>query len=58
MSQEYIGAIILLVVGGLKAFGIEIPIDALQGIVTGAIALYIAVRRYKRGDIDVLGRRS
>ena len=58
MSQEYIAAIVLIAVGILKAFGIELPSDALQGIITGVIAIYIAIRRYKKGDIDVLGRKS
>ena len=55
MSHEYIGAIVLIVVGILKAFGIELPSDALQGIITGVIAIYIAFRRYQKGDINLGG---
>jgi len=57
-SQEYIGAIVLLVGAILKAFGIEIANDAISGIITGVIALWIAVRRFKKGDINILGAKS
>lgn len=58
MSQEYIGSIALLIVGILKVFGIEIANDAITGILTGGIALYIAIRRYKKGDITLGGIRK
>jgi hypothetical protein len=55
MSQEYVGAIALVIVGVLKAFGIEIANDAIAGILTGGVALYIAFRRYQKGDISLGG---
>ena len=55
LSQEYLGAIALIIVGVLKAFGIQVGNDAITGILTGVIALWIAVRRYQRGDITVGG---
>lgn len=58
MSQEYIGSIVLVIVGILKAFGIEIASDAISGIITGSIAVYIAIRRYQKGDITPLGARK
>ncbi len=58
MSQEYIGSIALLIVGILKAFGIEIANSAIEGILTGGIALYIAIRRYQKGDISLGGIRK
>jgi uncharacterized membrane protein len=58
MSHEYIGAIVILVGGILKAFGIEIGNDSIEGILTGIIALYIAIRRFQKGDISVLGKRK
>jgi len=55
LSQEYVGAIAILVVSVFKMFGIEIPNDAIAGILTGVIAIWIAVRRYKKGDISLGG---
>jgi small neutral amino acid transporter SnatA (MarC family) len=55
MSQEYILAIVLILGGILKVFGIEIENSALEGIIGGAIALWIAVRRFKKGDITLGG---
>ena len=55
MSQEYILAIVLILGGVLKVFGIEIENSALEGIIGGAIALWIAIKRYKRGDISLGG---
>jgi len=57
-SNEYVGAIVLMVVGILKAFGIEIASDAIAGIISGGIALWIAVRRFSKKDINVLGIRK
>ena len=55
MSQEYILSIVLVIGGVLKAFGIEIENEALEGIISGGIALYIAFRRHSRGDITIGG---
>ena len=56
-SQEYIGALALVIVSVLKIFGVEIANDAITGIITGVIAIYIAFRRLKKGDITPLGRK-
>lgn len=56
-SSEYIGAIALVIYGVLKGFGIELESGVLEGILTGVIALVIAVRRKMKNDIDILGRR-
>jgi len=58
MSQEYVGAIALVIVGVLKVFGIDIGNDAIAGIITGVIAVWIAVRRYQKGDITLGGFRK
>jgi hypothetical protein len=55
MSKEYTLAIALVVGGILKAFGIEIDNNALEGIIFGGAALVIAILRYRKGDINVLG---
>jgi cadmium resistance protein CadD (predicted permease) len=55
LSQEYIGAIALLVVSLLQAFGIVVEQNAIVGIISGVLAVWVAVRRYQKGDITVLG---
>ena len=57
-SQEYIGAIVLLAVSVLKIFGIEIENQVTAGLVTGAVALWIAIRRHSKGDITLVGARK
>jgi hypothetical protein len=57
MSQEYIGALALLIVSALRTFGIDIASDAIMGILTGVVALWIAIRRYQKGDITLAGAR-
>jgi hypothetical protein len=58
MSQEYLGAIVLLIGAVLKIFKIEIDNGAIEGLLAGLIAVYIAYKRFKKGDITVLGARK
>lgn len=58
MSQEYIGAIALLVISLLQTFGIVVEKDAIAGIIAGLISIWIAYRRYQKGDITVVGLRK
>ncbi len=58
MSQEYLLSIVLVLGGVLKAFGIEIENTALEGTITGVIAIWIAVRRFSKGDIKISGVRK
>jgi len=55
MSQEYLLSIVLVVGSLLKVFGVEIDNKALEGLVAGTVALWIAIRRHSKGDISVLG---
>ena len=57
MSKEYVASIVLIVGSALKLFNIEIQNDALEAIVAGIIALFIAISRYRKGDITVVGRK-
>lgn len=57
-SKEYIGSLAIVVISLLKAFGVEIESDVVTGIITGGIALYVAYRRFKRGDITLGGTRK
>jgi hypothetical protein len=58
MSKEYVGAVVLILGSLLKIFGLEIPNDAIEGIVWGGVAIWIAYNRYKKGDINPLGIRK
>lgn len=55
LSQEYISAIAILVISIFKLFHIEVTADAVTGIITGALSIWIAVRRYQKGDITLGG---
>lgn len=57
MSQQYIGSIVVLLISLLKMFKIDIGNEELTAIITGAVALWVAIRRYKQGDISVVGSR-
>lgn len=58
MSQEYIGALAILLVSALKILGVNIGNEEVTTIVTGVVALWVAIRRYKRGDITMGGTRK
>jgi hypothetical protein len=58
MSREYIVSIALLVAALLKVFGIQMESGVLEGLIAGVAALYLAIRRYKRGDITIVGSKK
>lgn len=57
ISQEYIVAIVIVLGALAKIIGLEIDNNIIEGIVVGGLALWVAIRRKMRGDIDVLGRK-
>jgi hypothetical protein len=58
VSQQYIGAIVILLVTGLKMVGVELGTEEITGLVTGLAAVWIAFRRYQKGDISPIGARK
>lgn len=58
ISQEYISALAILLVSILKGLGVNIGNDEIVSILTGALAFWVAVRRYKKGDINMGGIRK
>lgn len=56
-SQEYLVAIGLIIGSVLKLFGIEIENGVIEGILIGLMSVWIAVRRKKKGDINILGKK-
>lgn len=57
-SQEYIAALVLIIGSILKAFHIEIPNETVEAVITGVLALWIAIRRFKKGDITLGGKKK
>jgi hypothetical protein len=55
MSQEYISALAILLVSLLGIFKIQVGSDVLTAFITGALGLWVAIRRYSKGDITVGG---
>lgn len=62
MSQEYIAAFVSILSIILPHVGVTIGSDALTQTVTNIVAivagLWVMIRRYKRGDINILGARK
>jgi hypothetical protein len=58
LSQEYIGAAVLLVGAVLKMFKVEIDNGSIEAVIAGAVSAWIMYRRYKKGDITVGGFRK
>lgn len=58
LSQEYIGALAILLVSILKTLGVNIGNEELVSILTGVVALWVAIRRYNKGDIKMSGLRK
>lgn len=57
ISQEYIGAIAIVIVSTLKVFGVELGNDTITALITGFVGLYVAFRRYQKKDINILGKK-
>lgn len=57
MSQEYIVSIAIVIVSLLKSFGFEIGNDVVTALITGVAGVWIAIRRFKKGDINIVGKR-
>jgi hypothetical protein len=57
MSKEYTLAVALTLGVILKSFGIEIENHVLEATIFGLATISIAIFRYAKGDINVLGRK-
>ena len=58
MSKEYLSAAGVLVVALLQIFKIEVAPEAIMGIISGVLAVFLAFKRHQKGDINVLGVRK
>ena len=57
-SKEYISATVVLIVALLQIFKIEVAPDAITGIISGVLALYLAFKRFQKNDINILGMKK
>jgi uncharacterized membrane protein YjjP (DUF1212 family) len=58
VSTEYVSALAIVLVGVLKVFGIEIGNDVITALLIAGLGLFNAIRRYKKGDINIGGVRK
>lgn len=58
MSQEYIGALAIVLVGVLKLFNIEVGTETISTVIMAVAAIWVAIRRYSKGDITIVGARK
>ena len=62
MSKEYISAVVLVLVAILPRLGIQAGSEEItvwvQAVVTVIGGIYLAYKRYTKGDITVLGARK
>lgn len=60
-SQEYTGAIVIILLSLFKIIGYDIPEAELTSIVASGIiffsGIYVAYKRYAKGDITMSGKR-
>jgi len=57
MSQEYSSALVIVIVGLLHAFGVEVGNELVSSIIVALAGVWVMVRRYQKGDIKVTGVR-
>lgn len=57
MSQEYTSALVIVVVGLLHAFGIEVGNELVSAVIVALAGVWVMVRRYQKGDIKLSGAR-
>lgn len=57
MSQEYSASLVILLMSVLKLLKVDIAESEVTAIVTGLLALWVAIRRFQKGDINIFGAR-
>lgn len=57
MSQEYSASLVILLMSVLKLLKVDIAESEVTAIVTGLLALWVAIRRFNKGDINIFGAR-
>lgn len=57
MSQEYSASLVIVLISVLKLLKVDITESEVTTIVTGLLALWAAIRRFQKGDINIFGAR-
>lgn len=55
LSQSYIAALAIVIVGILGLFHVVIGTEQVTAIISAGLAVWVMIRRYKQGDINVAG---
>jgi len=58
LDSSYIGALAILVVSLLKVFGVEVGNEAIAGIITGVVAIFIAYKQKTEKNLTIGGVRK
>ena len=58
IQAEYLGSIVLLVTGVFSVFGIVVDQQSILGILTGVIALFLAIKQKKEKNLSAFGVRK
>jgi hypothetical protein len=57
MSQEYIAALAVVVVGVLQLFKVNVGTEFASQVIMALAGIWVMVRRYQKGDIKLSGVR-
>lgn len=57
ISQEYLGALVIVIMGVLQLFKIESTPEQIMAIITVVSGAWVMFRRFKKGDINLLGKK-
>lgn len=58
MSPTYLSSLAVLIVSVLGILKIQVAQEDILPIITGIAALIILVRRYKIGDLNIIGQKK
>lgn len=56
-SHEYVGALAIVIAGIFQAFKVDTTVEQITSVLTALFGLYVAYRRFSKGDITALGRK-
>ena len=58
VSQTYVSALAIILVSLLGLFKVEIGNEVITALLTGILGVWVAIRRYKQGNIQISGVRK
>ena len=57
LSQEYSAALVIVIIGILQVFKVETTPEQVMAVITVLSGAWVMIRRYKKGDINLLGKK-